>query len=233
MRKFSILLISTLFLVTLAQARFYLGIEGGYLGSKTYQDSSGDGTFIVAKPGIIADAFSNSFKGFNTSLSIGTESFFGDYFGIRLDFLTGYNQMSQNFGSLKAQFNLINTSLYFDILVNFLKTNHIDFGFIGGVGADIYYRINYLNEINNNEIDDLLFSDSGLEASKFYTDSTLTSKALINLAGRIGFTMLVAKHHRLEFITKLPIASISSFPFVGGNLNLANVTLNAGYRFIF
>ncbi|WP_104697470.1 MULTISPECIES: outer membrane beta-barrel protein [unclassified Helicobacter] len=238
MRKYHVVLFFLLCIFTTAvQARFFVGIEGGYLGSATYQDLSKDGTlFVVAKPSIIPSAFSDSLKGFNTSLSIGTESFFGDYFGIRLDFLAGYNQMTQHFDSIKAQFNLINTSLYFDFLVNFLKSSHVDLGFIGGIGMDVYYRLNYLKEINIDDFDMLPMSDflsNFIQAYSLYTNSALTSRVLMNFAGRVGFTALIANHHRLEFVAKLPIASISSFPLIGGNMNLANVTFNVGYRFIF
>lgn len=218
------------------QARFYLGVESGYTGSSPYYDDSdsADSIFVIIPTNHIPSAFGRTFNGFNTALNLGTENFFNDYMGTRLDFSIGYTFLSKKFDSLKTQMNFITSGLYLDLLVNLYKTESFEIGLFGGAGLDIFYNTKQLTESDIEGLDsDSIPEQVLIDAQQFYSSATLTSRILVNIAGRVGITTLIAKNHRIELLAKFPIGSVNTFPFIGGGLNLANLSLNLGYRFVF
>ncbi|RDU73599.1 hypothetical protein CQA57_04675 [Helicobacter anseris] len=236
MRKFyhAFILLACIFALPM-QARFYLGVEGGYTGSNPYYDlGNSDAIFITIPTSHISGAFGKSFNGFNASFNLGTENFFNDYVGTRLDFSVGYTFLSKKFDNLKAQMNFITSGLYLDLLTNLYKTEFFEIGLFGGAGLDIFYNTKQLTEDDMEGLDsDAISEQTILDAQQFYSNAALTSRILANVAGRVGITTLIAKNHRIEILAKLPIGSINTFPFIGGGLNLANLSLNLGYRFVF
>lgn len=232
-KNYCIFIFLLCFLLSPLQARFYLGVETGYIGSNPYYDTSESGSiFIVAPTNQISEAIGKSFNGFNASFNLGTENFFNDYIGTRLDLSVGYAFLSKKFDNLKAQMNFITSGLYLDLMINFFKSENFEIGLFGGGGLDFFYNLTQLTEEDMENLD-TSSDQSFLDVQQFYSGAALTSKIMANVAGRVGISSLIAKNHRIEMLVKLPIGSINTFPFIGGGLNLANVSFNLGYKFVF
>lgn len=202
-------------LASMAQARFYIGIEGGYSTQSAYDSkTSGKNTFGVtyAGTGVIGNALNSGYSGYSVGGVLGTEDFFGKYFGTRWGLGAGYTSVSKTENGSTHTFNSVDAGLSVDLLLNFYNNGSFSFGIFGGASADYHYVLSG--------------RWSGL------------NEHLMDFSGRVGVTTMMAKHHRIEFMAKLPIASMnvtnsSSNYVLGGALAPARTTFSASYKFVF
>lgn len=228
MKKTSILLSAILLSATLAQARFYIGIEGGYSAEKTYV---GNDTFSVSKTHVIPDAFRDGAKGYSLGINLGSENFYTPYFGTRFGFGAGYTSVDQKAdgsGLENQKLSYVDTGIYFDLMTNLYSSSNFSFGIFGGVDARYHYRLNGIQiQKEEGEIDSLfgdLFGDT-------FSD-IVNGRHLVDFGGRVGVSMLIASHHRIDLLARLPIASLKT-GFIGGSALPAKTNLSVGYSFIF
>lgn len=214
-KKLLALIVASVGLFSVAQAKFYLGIEGGYTtqGLPGVQEKGKGIEFYTISTSGLGDLIKHGAKGYSIGAVLGTESFFGQYFGMRWGLGLGYSSTSkdlENNGKKEEQkLNAFASDLSIDMMVNFVNTGRFSFGVFGGVGAE--YQ---------------LFVDSG--KPKFHA---------LGFEGRVGLTTLLGGHHRMEVFAKLPFADMSS-KYSSGDDNLfafgaSKATFGASYKFVF
>lgn len=212
-RTFLGLVLAGLSLVSVAQARFFMGVEGGYSvtsfkGTDMKSNRSG-GYGTVFGPSVLTDAFKNSY-GYSAALTIGTENFFGNYFGVRSAIFGGYTHTSKKIGATRIGSDFIDAGLNLDLILNAFNNNQTSFGFFGGVEAGYHYWLN-----------------------KHSSYKSLASDHLMDFSGRVGITMLLGGHNRLELLAKIPFASVGFGKSLGGIDVPLNVTVGASYKVVF
>lgn len=113
------IMLSGLISVAVMQAKLFVGIDGGYdLG---YFKTVSHNSYLLGSTAFENTRDSNFYAGLN----IGTQHFFGDYFGLRWFIGAGY------IGSFKtAELNL-----GVDAILNFFNNNNFSFGIFAGVGS--------------------------------------------------------------------------------------------------
>ncbi|WP_104763682.1 outer membrane beta-barrel protein [Helicobacter aurati] len=109
---------------SLAEARFFLGVEGGY--------SRGVATF---SNGFASDSYKNfidsTLEGWNADIDIGGQWFFGERIGIRTFLGLGYGQAYVNSESLHD----VNMNINFDFMADLIKGSSVSFGVFVGAGG--------------------------------------------------------------------------------------------------
>lgn len=203
-----------------AQARFFVGVEGGYTAQHSYQtglESTSTLNFALPKTSIIYDALKDGSKGYSVGMSIGTEDV-GGIFGTRWYLGAGYTSVSKDDQQgVKWSRNYIDASAGFDMILNFYNSGTTSFGIFGGVSADYHYWLN----------------SSDYKEEFFAT----FSKHILDFSGKAGVSTLLGGHHRMELYAKLPIASLnvsdSKEIVLGGNYSPASVSFGASYKFVF
>lgn len=228
MKRLSILISAILLSATLAQARFYIGIEGGYSVEKSYE---GNNAFNISKTYVIRDAFKEGARGYSLGINLGSENFYTPYFGTRFGFGVGYTSVDQKAdgsGLVDQKLSYIDTGIYFDLMTNLYSSSNFSFGIFGGVDMRYHYRLNKIQiQKEEGEIDyffDDLFEDA-------FSD-LVNGRHLVDFGGRVGISMLIASHHRIDLLARLPIASLKA-GFIGGSTLPAKTSLSAGYSFVF
>lgn len=205
------LLVSLFMFASLLQARFYFGVEGGYSaqGSPMIQNKGKGIEFHITPTKTLSEILKNGAHGYNAGIVLGSESFFGNYFGLRWGLGVGYvsTQLKDNEKKLKLQALSASTNL--DMMVNIISTHNFDFGFFGGVEADYQYFIN-------------------TSSPKIHA---------VGFLGRGGLSTLLANHHRVELYAKIPFADMSS-KFTDGDgstiaSGLQRISFIASYKFVF
>ena len=204
------LILASLGMFSFAQARFFVGVEGGYTVGN-FKGTAGDGKGFYASafgPGLIADAFKNT-NGYSAALTLGSENFFGNYFGVRSAIFGGYTSVSYKSGSESSKTNLVDAGLNIDLMLNFFGNETSSFGVFGGAEAGYHYWLN---------------KPSGL--------STVGNN-LVDFSGRVGISALMGGHHRIEILAKIPFASMGFKTTLGGSVVPLNVSVGASYKFVF
>lgn len=247
------LTVASLVCTGIAQANFYIGIEGGYTGgaldskSANYDTQTNSSYFLI--PG--SDTLKNTFQtvtrgdsqnslevkpwmGYNIAINLGSEHFFANnYLGVRWGASVGFTEIMQDFtvkdtGGSNSYTNTrayIDAGLSFDLMINLISRSNFSFGVFGGVEANYHYLvINDREDLTKNKITDLLKS------------STATpSRHSIDVLGRVGLSTLIAKHHRIDLTAKLPIGYVMA----GSNNNtkiardVIKTSFNVGYKYVF
>lgn len=218
------LALAGLSVASIAQARFFMGLEGGYTTTSLEETSMKEdkANFYASAygPKIVTDTFKNGARGYSAALTLGTENFFGNYFGIRSAVFGGYTSTSKKIYGLNKEFNLIDAGLSFDLMLNFFSNGNSSFGIFGGAEAGYHYWYN-----KKDFGSDILYNSSDV------------SKHLLDFSGRFGISTLVGGHHRIELFTKVPFASMgfssSSEAKLGGLAVPLNVSVGASYKFVF
>ncbi|WP_027327205.1 outer membrane beta-barrel protein [Helicobacter pametensis] len=233
MKKILSIVVGLGMLCSVAQARFYLGVEGGYSVEKFIQAKNG---MNVSQIGMIRDAFKNDSRGYSVGLVLGTESFYGDYFGTRFGVSAGYTAITQTqqsssflqeLGIKKNETNsYIDAGLELDLIVNVYASKSFSLGLFGGADMKYHYRLNAVKQ-SSSESGDLV---ADLIGAIF--DEVASGRNLLDFAGRVGVTALIANHHRLDVMARLPIASLNSSLF-GGTLLPVRTTVSLGYKYVF
>ncbi|RDU71768.1 outer membrane beta-barrel protein [Helicobacter brantae] len=214
------LAVASLVCASMAEARLFVGVEGGYTAQKSYDTGLNNraSTFLFSMPStsVISDALDKGSKGYSLGVTLGTEDV-GSIFGTRWYLGAGYTSVSKDFAGKSWSREYIDASVGFDLILNFFNNGSSSFGIFGGVSADYHYWLN----------------SSDYKEEYFAT----FSKHIFDFSGKAGITTMLAKHNRLEVFAKLPIASMSitdsKEAILGGNHSPANVTFGASYKFIF
>lgn len=247
-KKILSLVVSSLVCTGLAEAKFYIGIEGGYTGgakdTAKHKAQLNSSYFFTPGSGTLADMFKNNtytsngeiaeiepWKGFNVAINLGSEHFFiNNYLGVRWGASVGFTEIMQNSketdtsGSVSYTDSLgyIDTGLSLDLMINFVSHSNFSFGIFGGVEGDYHYLLiaNQKNSLTN-------------KTESFLSD--ITSRHSIDFSGRVGLSTLIEKHHRIDLTAKLPIGYI-----VAGSDNKVKIasgplkaSFNVGYKYIF
>lgn len=193
----SIVFVLSLFFANLAWGRFYIGVESGYMrdySTYVYEDNSGNIT-TGREENWDKELVGN---GVVTSLILGTEHFFWkNYYGIRWGVLGGYG-LTQSKDSQWGDITLSTLSLgvNFDSIFNFYVAEKLTAGLF--VGAE--YDFTLLKP--NKEI-----SIGERAANTLPKEDMLVSNKthINNLSIRVGASALFYNHHRVEFLTKIPV----------------------------
>lgn len=204
---------------TVAEARFFVGVEGGYTTQHLYEtalDGLSTFNFTFPSPSIIGDALDKGMQGYSLSVMIGSEDV-GKIFGTRWYLGGGYTSVSKDVAGKNFSREFIDASLGFDMILNFYNSGTTSFGIFGGVSMDYHYW---------------------LDGSDHNIDKVLgMSEHMFDFSGKAGITTLLANHHRLEVYAKLPIGSMnisdSKEVVLGGVYAPANVSFGASYKFVF
>lgn len=231
MKKQFLILFSIFFgLLSMLQARFYIGVEGGSSVEIPYETDLRSHNFVFATPGSNKITSTSDIKnqGFSVALVFGNETFSNPYFGTRVGFSIGYAQIpmllvneTKNKRQEKWQdFRYADAGFNFDVILNLYASESFTFGAFCGVSTDYHYFFNLSDTTN------------------FFKDyDGVLSQHMLDFSGRVGATMLLAKHHRLEFIGKLPLASLNvagdNRAKLGGYYGLARTTFGGSYKIIF
>lgn len=211
-KKLLSIVLASCALVSMVQARTYVGIEGGYSATTAYDSGLKPNSFGFAVPAtsVISNALKNGPRGFSVSGVFGSEDFYGKYFGTRWGVSAGYTQIiAREDASNKRE--VIDAGLSFDLMLNFINTGSFSFGIFGGVSGDYHYSLTK-------------------------ADEGFFSRHMFDFSGRAGVTTMLANHHRFEFFAKLPVASMhaaSNEAKLGGVLGFARTTFGASYKFVF
>lgn len=209
MKRLLALVFATLSLASVASAKFYIGIEGGYLGqSGTFENTSGFHTVSTSAIGDIIKGDKPYGKGFAVAGILGQEANFG-IVGLRWGLGLGYSTVDFDDGSSWKQ-EMFSTEVSFDLILNFVNKGNFSFGAFGGIGTQYQLSLN---------------SHPGLDAVH-----------TLGFDGRVGLTTLMARHHRLEVFTKLPFAYVTNKIEAGDKQILVGNTksfIGASYKYVF
>ena len=209
-------------LTAMAQARFFIGLDGQYDNLVSYQPDdlkvSTTSFNIIPTTSIILSL--GDTNGGSGGVNFGVESDFSRYFVLRTTLAGGYGaQTSQGlFSKINSSFLYLNLSA--DVLLNFFNTGSSSFGIYGGVSAGYLYSMMKITPI-------LLLSDG---------NSFRINNHNIAFFGRIGFSAMFADHHRIEVGASIPFANIYAVgseltqPIING---YSNLSLGASYKYIF
>lgn len=164
---------------SLLWGRFYMGVEGGYLGNQAIFESE-----TKATPKVETEKKLKGNGGFG-SLIFGTEHFFGrNYYGIRWGLSAGYGQTKSSdsqWGDITYRSLWAGAS--FDMVYNFYATETFMTGLFTGVEYDFVL----------------------LEPKEKIDFAINTKINTHNLAVRVGLSTLLGNHHRLELMAKIPV----------------------------
>lgn len=240
--------VATLACASMVEARFFIGLDVGYTSAISEAEGkvsgSGNTRFLSVKPSSWSNAFKTKsetfgaqngttstftqdpYSGFNINLNFGSEHFFlDDYLGIRVGGLVGYTSYSNftqiqtptNLTGIEETYSFLDAGINLDLMVNFWSNGSYSFGVFGGVEADYHYLLDF----NNSETS---------ESAKDFP-----SRHAFDLAGRVGVSTLMANHHRLDVLAKLPIGSVISGTETKANLLpvMPTISINVGYKYIF
>lgn len=214
-KKLIALFLASVSMISVAQARFYIGVDGAYTlqGLPSVQEKGKGIEFHTITPSGLKDLIKNSSGGYSVGVVLGSESFWGRYFGMRWGAGVGYSsvKIEEKDGgrTIKTSIDTLTSELSIDAMINFVNTGNFSFGVFGGVGAEYQYVLN-----NGNP-----------------------KKHALDFVGRAGVSTLLGDHHRVELFTKLPFASMSSKYSSGDKnaflLGMSKASFGASYKFVF
>lgn len=212
--------IATLFLALnaflgIVQARFYLGIEGGYISQALPSiQEKGKGIEIHSvSTRDLGDLIKDGAKGYGVGIVLGTESFLTRYFGLRWGFGAGYSSAQKDLGEQAVKtlqkIDAIYSNLSADIMINFFNNGNLSFGIFGGASVEYQY----------------------------FKSSSDPKWHALGFDGRAGVSTLFGGHHRTEIFAKLPFAEMSAKFSKSENNLLAyhanKVNFGASYKLLF
>ena len=201
-------LVSVALSATLAEAKFFLGLEGEYSISSAYTFSRPQGDITWGNRGFDGGPGYPFYQEWTAGLNLGTEHLFNEYIGLRWLFGINYGQFvkpSEDWQQLAFQLGI-------DGLFNFVNTGSFSFGLFTGLGL----RLNIFGP-------DLHATSRG--------PNVVPNNAVANLLGRIGFTLGFGEHNRIDIGVGIPFMSISGAE--DGTLMHAPIRFNVGYKFLF
>ncbi|MDO7253329.1 outer membrane beta-barrel protein [Helicobacter cappadocius] len=206
------LLLTLSMLTSLANARFFLGIDGGYsmdkVDVKTEDKTTYTGTNTIVTPGSFTK---NAYlgNGYLFDINLGTEHHFdkNNYVGFRWFLAGGYGRttlINQSNNLIKYPSSIIEANLGLDLLLDVIKFGNNSVGLFGGIEA------------------------TGLNVFSMQKDTVIFDTPEIQARARIGLSLFLADHHRIEFITKIPVYTLN------GDENIYKpLQFMLGYKYVF
>lgn len=226
---------------SLASARFFLGIDGGYSMDKV------DAKALYTQGGIIGDAIYPPFDigkmydggGGIIGVNLGTEHHFDEnnYIGFRW-FLSGkygrtklvdrYKLVGEEYPSTFLGFR-IGLDLLLDV-IKFNKYNSV--GFFGGIAGEFIGLRSDGRTCSNPQTHCVYYGGDGGKPARLIEFGNLLASA------RIGLSVFLANHHRIEFVTELPIFTYgirTPTPVLDNDVNYSYkpIQFMLGYKLIF
>lgn len=249
------LAVASLVCAGVAEARIYIGVEGGYTGGaydakdhKTQTNSSyllfpGGGTFgnsfkdktysVTYNDGTNGDKPGTKkvepWKGYNIALTLGSEHFFAsNYLGVRWGASVGYTQIMQDY-TYTTQ--LIQSS-YTDTL-GFLDTG-LSFDLIANIISGSSFTFGVFGGVET----DYHYLVEAEREHMGKTSSRLSDigRHSLDFSGRLGVSSLIGNHHRIDLTAKLPIAYVAAGcnnkVKINGDMPV-RTSFNVGYKYVF
>ena len=213
-------------LASLCQARFFVGISGGYLGTEgrysIFEEGNLDGYGL--EPLSTTRRTENKISkghGVITRVMIGTEHFpHTDYIGWRWEIGGGYGHyFSPHLQTDKdTQGSLILAELASDVLINFyVKPKKFSFGIFAGIG------LAWQQHQPNSPI-----HMSFKTPKEFSLESMSNATGFLSFPIRLGFSTLIDNHHRFELYAVLPVGFHQNRNLKITNINNHNVQYFVG-----
>ncbi|PAF52261.1 outer membrane beta-barrel protein [Helicobacter sp. 13S00477-4] len=209
-----------IFMASFAQARFFIGIDNGHTIDRVdvNTEASYDTTGSMITP---ASYIKNAYKGTGwlININLGTQHYFdkNQFIGFRWFLTGGYGRtdlVNQVINKIHYPSSIINIALGADILLDVIKFgDNNSLGLFGGVEGGF-----------NGTLSDQTYLNSSHE--KLYT---LPSGSLFSSV-RIGISLFLAQHHRIEFVTKIPVYD---YMFNVDSNIYKPIQLMLGYKFVF
>ena len=240
-KKLLSLAVASLVCGSIAEARFYVGVDLGYSGAMFYGGGSGM-YYEVPKTEALKYIFKTiketnngvsatlePFMGFNASVNFGAEDFYlNNHLGFRWGASVGYTTLSQmaQFKSQGAygtetsstieEYNYLDFGLSLDVIVNLWSDESSSVGVFGGVEGEYHYFL-------SGRYDDYLY------------DIYQTFKGIhsYGVNGQVGISTLIANHHRVDLTAKLPILIAGNNGDYGMASYLVKTSFNVGYKYVF
>lgn len=234
-KKLLSLAVASLVCGSVAEARFYVGVDLGYSGAMAY--GSGSGMYYgVPKTEAIKYIFKTiketengvsttmePFMGFNISVNFGAEDFYlNNYLGFRWGASVGYTTLSQTiesksqalYQSAVEEYNFLDFGLSLDMIVNLWSNGNSSVGVFGGVEGEYHY-----------------FLDGDYHSPNVH--QTFKGIHSYGVNGRAGISTLIASHHRVDLTAKLPVLVAGNNGEYGLASCLVKTSLNVGYKYVF
>ncbi|RDU71435.1 outer membrane beta-barrel protein [Helicobacter brantae] len=250
-KKLLSLAVASLVCGSVAEARFYVGVEGGYTSASGILDplkfgESNKINFNTIPASEIKNAFKSMkrnvqngvlevdpYKGYSIGVNFGSEHLFlRDYLGFRWGASVGYSNMSGKYISvdnsgdigakIEGKYSFLDTGLSLDLMTNFYSSQSFAIGIFGGAELDYHYML-------TGKYEHKIWDEEGDMKNQ------VPSRHSLDLSGRVGITTLIASHHRIDLTAKLPIGSITAGKASNIKLGepLVRITFSAGYKFVF
>lgn len=202
MRKIINILILVLSLSAVAEARFFLGVDANYIPKNTISKNGNEAVFKHL---------------FEAGVNLGTEHYFGADSMIGMRWFLGVNVGNKIFGARAEDDGLfakndrlfvMGVDLGIDVLIDIIKSEDISFGLFAGLNGGLSLA---RDQIIRAELQSLGIG--------------------FPLASRIGLTLKLADHHRLETTLGIPLYTFSA----GKDIELyrKNLIVSLGYKFVF
>lgn len=211
---------------SLANARFFLGIDGGYSMDKVdvkIEDETVMG--VVTKPGSFTkDAYLGN--GYLFNINLGTEHHFdkNNYVGFRWFLGLGYGRttlINQSDKSIQYPSSIIEANLGADLLLDVIKFGKNSLGVFGGVEGGVNVVLS----------DDYRYLGEEAGATASFSSLEFLAQA------RVGLSLFLAEHHRIEFVTKIPVYTLTGPIRDSDNINRSYfykpLQFMLGYKYIF
>lgn len=215
LKRLCIIILTLSSIFSLANARFFIGIDGGYsmdrIGVKTELEKE-----FVTNWGTKTN---NVFRGngYLFNLNLGTQHYFdeNDLIGFRWLFNLGYGRTDLVYQEDKRAHlpsNIIEATLGADILLDIIKFgNQNSLGVFGGVEGGVLIA---------------------LSEAKTYDEFPILSAGTLGATARVGLSLFLAQRHRIEFITKTPFYTIWVVSDNRANI-YKPIQFMLGYKFVF
>ena len=177
--------LATLFSCNPLFARFYIGVEGGWTGFKTkIEEYERDKDQVK-----VNKAVSERFQGVVGNITLGTEHFFfNNYFGLRWGIYGGYGYAQGKTNKYDLGYMGVN----FDLMGNFISNENLTFGAFAGIDGSITALLP----------DKVIRVGKRIKDTGFYASNRTVA---LNPNLRLGLSVLLAQHHRIELTAKLPM----------------------------
>ncbi len=195
---------------SLAEARFFLGLEASYGLSDIKFDGGESGKIFWG-----SNVFNNEKFGevhyWVAGINLGTQHDISDMLGWRWFFGVNYGENINRKNAINLQY--LELQLGGDILFNFTQSDSLSFGAFTGIAGNF----------NSHSTNGKLFTTTSI-------DENLGGSSA-GLIGRVGLALVVGEHNRFELTTNIPIMQASLSKHGGSVLN--PITFTLGYKFIF
>ena len=191
---------------SLAEARFFLGVEGGYEMSDVFVQAGNRGHVVWG-----SSAFENKARidSWTAGANLGTEHQLNDLFGLRWYFGVNYGENTNQ--KLIFQIQYLDFQLGADALLNFVNTGSFAFGVFAGIGGS--------------------FSKGSFTGNFFKSTDETAHIAQAGFFGQVGLTFGLGEHNRIDLTARIPIMNVVLAE--DGNPIYNPLRFTLGYKFIF